>query len=99
MTMRVTTTMARLVRTVLAVGLMAFTGTAGAATIWNGPSITFSKSSAGDPTQAANQDRITPLVWITRGATMGLFNAFAESSYSPSSPVGTEWAYGTTANL
>jgi hypothetical protein len=70
-----------------------------AATIWNGPPITFSKANGADPTQAANQDRITPQVWITRGSSRGIYNAKVESSYSDTSPADTEWAYGTTANL
>ena len=37
------------------------------ATIWTGSTITFSKAAGADITDAANQDRITDNVWITRG--------------------------------
>jgi hypothetical protein len=83
----------------LAIGLSTIALAADAATIWTGPQITFSKASGADPNQPANQDRITPAVWITRGDTMGIYNAAAETGYSDGSPAGTEWAYGTTANV
>jgi len=70
-----------------------------AATIWSGPPITFTKASDTDPTLAANQDRITPNVWITRDSTRGIYNARSEEFYSDPSPPGTHWAYGTTADL
>src|SRR5258705_13940395 len=63
-----------------------------AATIWTGPPTTFSKADGADPTQAANQDRLTPNVWITRGNFQGLYNAKSEAGYGSSSPAGTEWA-------
>lgn len=70
----------------------------GAATVWNGPTVSFSKASSANPNLSANQDRITDNVWLTRGATQGLFNIKTESSYAHnSSPAGTEWADGTTA--
>ena len=70
-----------------------------AATIWNGPTITFTKADGADPTQAVNQDRITPNVWITRGNIQGIYNIKTESFFSHFfSPQGTEWANGTTAN-
>ncbi|MCA9240639.1 MAG: PEP-CTERM sorting domain-containing protein [Planctomycetales bacterium] len=73
---------------------------ASAQVIWDGPSIQFSKSAGADPTQEANQDRITDSVWITRGGTAGIYNAFSELGYVVnSSPAGTEWAYGTTGDL
>ncbi|MCF7733147.1 MAG: PQQ-dependent sugar dehydrogenase [Akkermansiaceae bacterium] len=66
--------------------------------IWNGPLITFSKAAGADWTQAENQDRITDQVWLTRASSQGPFNIRAEASFTHSlSPVGTEWAYGTTA--
>jgi hypothetical protein len=84
---------------ILSLGMLMFAIRTDAATIWNGPPITFSKASGADPTQAANQDRITPQVWITRGSSRGIYNAKSESSYSNTSPADTEWAYGSTANL
>lgn len=68
-------------------------------TIWNGPDITFNHLNGTDPTQPTNQDRLTSFVWITRGATMGIYNAAQETGFTSGvSPVDTEWADGTTAN-
>jgi hypothetical protein len=68
-------------------------------TVWNGPTITFTKVDGTDPTQSANQDRITSSVWLTRANSNGLYNAASEGSYGKnSSPANTEWAYGTLAN-
>jgi glucose/arabinose dehydrogenase len=70
-----------------------------AATVWTGPFTTFTKASGTDPAQAANQDRITPNVWITRGGLDGLYNAKTEAGFTHFlSPADTEWANGTTAN-
>jgi len=68
-----------------------------AATVWNGPLLTYNQPSS-DPTQAANQDRITPDVWLTRAASKGLFNAFYEANATALSPTNTEWAFGTLTN-
>lgn len=71
----------------------------GATVVWNGTPIAFSKDAFANFALAGNQDRITNQVWLTRGTSQGLFNIFAEPSYTHSvSPSGTEWAYGTTAN-
>ncbi|MEX2080122.1 MAG: hypothetical protein WEC33_00775, partial [Dehalococcoidia bacterium] len=59
----------------LALGLWAMAFAAEAATIWTGPKITFSKAATANPNDPANQDRMTPAVWITRGNTMGIYNA------------------------
>ncbi|MGD1945128.1 MAG: hypothetical protein ACFB0A_02385 [Croceivirga sp.] len=69
--------------------------------IWNGSSLTFQKAAGSDPSAAANQDRITDNVWITRGNDGGqIFNAFSESqANSASSPEGTLWALGTTDDI
>jgi glucose/arabinose dehydrogenase len=70
-----------------------------AGTIWNGPSITFSKAPAADPAEAANQDRITSNTWVTRGSSQGIYNAKTEGGYTHNfSPSNTVWAIGTTAN-
>jgi len=69
-----------------------------AATIWSGPTITFSETST-DSSMAVNQDRITAHVWITRGGTQGIFNIEQEPSFAHfSSPRDTAWADGTLAN-
>jgi hypothetical protein len=39
------------------------------------------------------------MVWITRDTTRGIYNAVTEPFYSDTSPAGTRWAYGTTADL
>jgi hypothetical protein len=71
-----------------------------AQTIWDGPYETFEKVSNADWTLEENQDRITDLVWITRKTNQGIFNIAAESGYIMNvSPVGTEWAMGSTENL
>jgi hypothetical protein len=65
-------------RAVLALMAVAASSTH-AATIWTGPTITYTQPGT-DPTQPANQDRLTPNVWLSRAATEGLFNAVNESS-------------------
>ena len=70
-----------------------------ASTIWDGPLITFTEPAGGVGSNPANQDRLTPDVWLTRNITQGLFNAALEISYTSfSSPANTEWAYGSLAN-
>ena len=70
-----------------------------AATIWTGPRVVFTKANGADPTLAANQDRLTANVWLTRGTSQGLYNAAREASFAHNfSPADTEWATGTTAN-
>lgn len=64
-----------------------------AATIWNGPMISFEKVAFANPTLEASQDRITDGVWITRGTSSGIYNAASESLYAGSSPADTEWAW------
>ncbi len=64
-----------------------------------GNPVEFEKQAYADWTQAANQDRITPNVWITRKSTQGLFNIFNESGFASSSPAGTEWAFGKSEDL
>jgi glucose/arabinose dehydrogenase len=69
-----------------------------AATVWNGPIITYNQP-APDPTQAANRDQLTPNVSLTRAVSAGIFNGVSESSYSHNlSPAGTEWAVGSLDN-
>ena len=74
---------------------------AAATQIWSGARQTFTKANYADYTAAANQDRITTNVWLTRKNTQSLFNYRSETGYISSavSPAGTEWAYGTTAGL
>lgn len=77
----------------------AFTAYSLPPTIWNGPVTTFTDAAGADPTQAANQDRLTSDVWITRGDQQGIYNAAFETGFTHFlSPTNTEWANGTTAN-
>ena len=67
--------------------------------IWSGRTFAFSKSPFANPTLAVTQDHISPLVWITRGNTQGIYNIHLESSYVHNvSPAGTEWATGDAVN-
>ena len=69
--------------------------------IWSGESIVFEKAGGSDPTAMANQDRITDNVWITRGNDGGeIYNAALETASTKNvSPMGTEWALGTTEDI
>lgn len=64
-----------------------------AATIWTGPTINFTN------TTAANVDQLTSSVGLTRGSSQGLYNSVTEIGFTHFvSPQNTEWANGTTAN-
>src|SRR4051794_41094140 len=65
-----------------------------AALLWDGPLVTYTQPGI-DTTQPANQDRLTPHVWLTRTNSGGLFNAFSETVPGALSPGDTEWAFGT----
>lgn len=69
--------------------------------IWTGTPITFEKLAGTDDAEAANQDRITDEVWITRSEDGGeIYNAKSENeSDKGSSPKGTQWALGTIADI
>lgn len=70
-------------------------------TVWQGATFNFTKADEADPSIAANQDRITDNVWITRDNNGGqIYNAKTETSADKNaSPKGTEWAIGTSANV
>jgi hypothetical protein len=78
-----------------------FTGTATVTVTKDQPPVNvvyFEKPDWADPTLPENQDRITDTVWITRGDTLGLYNAYSEEGYySYYSPQDTEWASGPTS--
>ena len=62
--------------------------------------MTFTKPNGADSSLAENQDRITENVWLTRGNQGVLYNAVNEgTANNNSSPVGTEWAEGSFADL
>ncbi len=71
----------------------------GVPVVWTGPTITFTKMGVdtADPTDPANQDRLTDHVWLTRAATEGIFNIAPgqEDEYVRfTSPADTLWASG-----
>lgn len=68
-------------------------------TIWDGPDTTFTKADNADHTLTANQDSITSNVIITRANSGSIFNIAQETSANNSSPIDTEWAIGTTADI
>jgi len=68
-------------------------------TIWQGSRVTITKVDNADFTMAANQDRITDSVWITRKATQSIFNIAVESKADANSPAKTLWAYGATDRI
>jgi hypothetical protein len=83
---------------------LCFTSATIGQTTWTGPKLTFQKQGIDDPLVEANQDRITDLVWLTRGSDNVLFNAKTQTevtleSQGYGSPEDTEWAAGTTANI
>ncbi|HWX22884.1 MAG TPA: PQQ-dependent sugar dehydrogenase [Candidatus Binatia bacterium] len=73
-----------------------------AATIWNGPLISFTQASPYPG--AGDRDQLTPHVALTRatpvgGGTGGMFNAVTETAFTKFvSPADTEWAVGSLAN-
>lgn len=78
----------------VAVGLFAAPSSPLAATVWNGPDISFSRATFADSALEANQDRITDSIWITRGTTGGgIFNAASETGFTGTSPADSEWAW------
>lgn len=70
-------------------------------TIWDGTPVTITKANNADWNLEANQDRITPTVWLTRKNIQGQYNIAQETGYSNGngSPVDTEWGWGTTADI
>jgi glucose/arabinose dehydrogenase len=89
----------RLLPTLLVLAQLAGLVASEAATVWTGPVTTFTDPAGSDPSLPANQDRLTPNVWITRGLEFGIYNAKTETGFTHFfSPADTEWADGTTAN-
>jgi hypothetical protein len=83
---------------VLSIALATVVGTAAATEVWSGRTFAFNKPDFANWTQAVNQDRITPNVWLTRKDSQGLFNIHNEVAFSTGSPVGTEWATGNAVD-
>jgi hypothetical protein len=99
MEIRLLSSCSRQIFRVLALVIVFCTFRSGGATIWDGPLITFTEPSGGNGSNPADQDRITPNVWLTRNSTQGLFNAKTETGYSHfASPADTQWAYGALAD-
>lgn len=69
--------------------------------VWTGANITFTKAANSDAGLAANQDRITSSVAITRGTSGGeIYNAVTESDATKNvSPRSTKWAVGNITDL
>ncbi len=70
--------------------------------IWNATPITFQKLNYANYQLPQNQDHLTNNVIITRANNQGFFNIAAESSSggnSSNSPVDTEWALGSLADV
>lgn len=89
---------ARALRGVLLALLAAAASSTPAATVWTGSATNYNQPGT-DPTQPANQDRLTSNIWLTRAGSQGLFNARTEAFFTHFvSPADTEWANGTTAN-
>jgi hypothetical protein len=61
----------------------------------------FTKANWADESLAANQDRITGNVWLTRGDSKPLFNAKNETEYDDveEGPSDTEWAVGECSGV
>ena len=92
-------TPAVLVLLALATSALAAASPATATEIWPGRPFGFAKASFANPTLPANQDRITPLVWITRGNTQGIYNIAQEAAFTMNvSPKDTRWATGDAVN-
>lgn len=88
---------ALLTASLMSVGI--FQQSVSAATVWNGPLMTFTEPVGGSGSVPSNQDRLTADVWLTRDTTKGLYNASLEGAFVPFvSPAGTEWAYGSLAD-
>lgn len=74
--------------------LLGFASGVTAQNVWTDPSFEFTKAAFADPDLAQNQDRITPLVWLTRGSIQGLYNVAQEAQFVRNvSPSGTAWAF------
>ncbi len=81
------------------VGLLLASLPVTATEVWTGSLTGFAVVPGTDWTQATNQDRLTPNVWLARSNTRGLFNAATESGYaSYFSPANTAWAYGSLSD-
>jgi hypothetical protein len=81
-----------------------------AQTVWTGPSTNYvhSTADAAVPLAPASADQLTPNVWITRAALLGIFNSVTQTNYGSAgsagsgtpkgSPSDTEWAIGSIDN-
>ena len=73
-----------------------------AQTIWIGQKVTFTKTNNSNGSLEANQDNITDLVRLARGNDNVLYNAITQTAAPTNgynSPLDTEWAEGTTADI
>lgn len=94
----------KLLRVALPLWTALFVTSAWAATIWDGPVITFTQ--ANPYPGVGDRDQITTNVALTRlaasalgGMNGGIFNAVTETTFTHFiSPAGTEWAVGSLSN-
>ncbi|MDG1822724.1 MAG: T9SS type A sorting domain-containing protein [Flavobacteriaceae bacterium] len=73
-----------------------------AQTIWTGPKVTFTKANNSNGNLEANQDGITDIVRLARSNENVLYNAIIQTAAPTdgyNSPLDTEWAEGTTADI
>ncbi|MGC6432341.1 MAG: T9SS type A sorting domain-containing protein [Jejuia sp.] len=61
--------------------------------------ITFTKDANTDPSLRENQDRISDNVWLTRGNSYGIYNAFDQTSARNQPTSGIELALGSFEDL
>jgi glucose/arabinose dehydrogenase len=92
----------RMLAAILALAATVTPPIAGAATVWTGPTTSFTQ--AAPYPNPGDRDQLTPNVSLTRatptgGGTGGMFNGVTETSFTKFfSPADTEWAVGSLAN-
>jgi hypothetical protein len=80
------------------IGLALTSTTSRAGTIWNGPTTNFVQT-FGTVAGSGTNDHLTARVHINRGVHFPIYNDLSETAGNKTtSPVDTEWAFGTLAN-
>jgi len=88
--------------TLIAIACLFVPLAASAATVWNGPTTSFTQASPY-PNPPGDRDQLTANVALTRGVPSGgnggIFNAVTETTFTKfASPADTEWAVGSLAD-
>ena len=92
-------TASRVIALLLFLRLLPVVAPVEAAQVWGGSLTGFAVPPGADWTQATNQDRLTPNVWLARSTLRGLFNAASENGYASFySPSNTAWSFGLLAD-